>query len=213
VENSLKEKVVLLKEIHHRVKNNLQVISSLFNLQSAFIHDEEAKEIFMESQNRVKSMALLHEKLYLTKDSSSINFSEYLRDLITNLINSHKLKRNTIDLELKIDDLETNIDLAVYLGLIVNELVSNSFKHAFPEDKGFDGSKSKLDISLKNIEDKKHSIAVKDNGCGFPENLDFRNTNSLGMQLVISLVDQIKGTIELKRENGTEFTFTFEVKK
>jgi PAS domain S-box-containing protein len=213
VENSLKEKVVLLKEIHHRVKNNLQVISSLFNLQSAFIHDEEAKELFIESQNRVKSMALLHEKLYLTKDSSYINFSEYLRDLIANLINSHKLKRNIIDLNLKIDDLETNIDLSVYLGLIVNELVSNSFKHAFRENKGFDGSNSKLDISLINIEEKKYSITIKDNGCGFPENLDFRNTNSLGMQLVISLVDQIKGTIELKRENGTEFTFTFDVRK
>lgn len=211
LENSLKEKVVLLKEIHHRVKNNLQVISSLFNLQSDFIHDEEAKEIFQESQNRVKSMALLHEKLYLSKNSSYINFSDYLRDLITNLFNSYRYKLNTINLELNIEDLEMNVDTAVYLGLIVNELVSNSFKHAFPEGKGFDDSKSRLAIYLTNLGGNKYTIIVKDNGCGFPKNLDFRNTNSLGMQLVNSLVDQIKGTIELKREFGTELTVTFEI--
>jgi PAS domain S-box-containing protein len=212
LENSLKEKVVLLKEIHHRVKNNLQVISSLFNLQSAFIYDKETKEIFLESQNRIKSMALLHEKLYLSKNSSYINFSDYLRDLITNLLNSYRYKLNTIDLELNIEDLEMNVDTAVYLGLIVNELVSNSFKHAFPEGKGLDESKSRLTIYLTNLGGKKYTIIVKDNGCGFPEEINFRDTNSLGMQLVNSLVDQVRGTLELKREYGTEFTVTFEIK-
>jgi two-component sensor histidine kinase len=166
----------------------------------------------MESQNRVKSMALIHEKLYLSKNSSYINFSEYLRDLITNLLNSYRLKLNTIDLELSIDDLELNVDLAVYLGLILNELVSNSFKHAFPQGVAFDGSRSKLAIILYNIEGRKYSITVKDNGCGLPMDLDFRNTNSLGMQLVNSLVDQIKASIELKNEHGTEFVLIFEIK-
>jgi PAS domain S-box-containing protein len=211
-ENSLKEKVVLLKEIHHRVKNNLQLITSLFNLQYAYIQDDEAKEMFMESQNRVKSMALIHEKLYLSNNLSYINFSEYMRGLITNLLSSYRFKLNTLDLELKIDDLEINVDLAVYLGLIINELISNSFKHAFPEGKGFDGSKSKLVIYLNNLESRKYAIIVKDNGCGFPDTLDFRNTNSLGMQLVNSLVDQIRGYIELKRKGGTEFILTFELK-
>jgi PAS domain S-box-containing protein len=212
LENSLNEKVVLLKEIHHRVKNNLQVISSLFNLQSAYIHDEEAKDIFIESQNRVKSMALIHEKLYLANNSSFINFSDYMRDLITNLLNSHRIKIDIIDLQLNIQELEMNVDLAVNLGLILNELISNSFKHAFPNGKGFDGSKCKLVINLCNVGVRKYIIIVKDNGCGFPENLNFRDTNSLGMQLVISLVDQIKAEIELKREQGTEFKLTFEIK-
>jgi len=211
-ENSLKEKVVLLKEIHHRVKNNLQLITSLFNLQSAYIHDDEAKEMFMESQNRVKLMTIIHEKLYLSNNSSYINFSDYIRELITNLLSSYRFKLNTLDLELKLENLEINVDSAVYLGLIINELVSNSFKHAFPEGKGINGSKSKLIIYLKNLEARKYAIIVKDNGCGFPDTLNFRNTNSLGMQLVSSLVDQIRGTIELKRECGTEFIVTFELK-
>jgi PAS domain S-box-containing protein len=212
VDNSLKEKVVLLKEIHHRVKNNLQVISSLFNLQSAFIQDESAKAIFMESQNRVKSMALIHEKLYLSKNLSFINFSEYLRDLITNIFNSYRLKLNSIGMELNIDELETNVDIAVYLGLIVNELVSNSFKHAFPNGKGYDNSTGVLAVCLNRTGENKYTIIVRDNGCGFPENLDFHNTNSLGMQLVHALVDQIRGTIEIKRGIGTEFILTFEMK-
>jgi PAS domain S-box-containing protein len=212
LESSLNEKVVLLKEIHHRVKNNLQVISSLFNLQSDYIHDGEAKVIFKESQNRVKSMALIHEKLYLSKNASCVNFSDYIRDLITNLLNSFRFELNVIDLELKIDNLELNVDLAVYLGLIVNELISNTFEHAFPDNKGFDGSKSKLFIKLSNVEDRKYAMLIKDNGCGFPASLNFRDTNSLGMQIVISLVDQIRGTIELNRECGTEFLLTFDTK-
>jgi PAS domain S-box-containing protein len=212
LESSLNEKVVLLKEIHHRVKNNLQVISSLFNLQSAYIHDEEAKAIFIESQNRVKSMALIHEKLYLAKNSSCINFSDYMRDLIANLLNTFRFKMNSIDLELNIENLELNVDLAVYLGLILNELISNVFKHAFPEHKGFNASNSKLIIKLSNLGDRKYAIIIKDNGCGFPSSLNFRDTNSLGMQLVISLVDQIRGSIELIRDYGTEFILTFEIK-
>ena len=213
LEYSLQEKVVLLKEIHHRVKNNLQVISSLFNLQADFIRDEEAREIFMESQNRVKSMALLHEKLYLSKNSTYINFSEYLRDLITNLLNSYKYNLNTIDLEIIIENLDIDVDTAVYLGLIVNELISNVFKHAFTEGKGSDGSKSRLSIHLKNIVGNKYIIIIKDNGKGFPEKIDFRNTDTLGMQLVNSLVDQIKGEIELRRNCGTEFYVSFNLNK
>jgi two-component sensor histidine kinase len=149
--------------------------------------------------------------MYASKDISLLNFSEYLRDLISNLLNSYRVKLNSIDLKLNISDLETNVDLAVYLGLIVNELVSNAFKHAFPDGKGFDGLKGKLVICLENREDNKYAITVKDNGCGFPEGLDYKNTNSLGMQLVNSLVDQIRGTLELKRGCGTEIILTFAV--
>jgi two-component sensor histidine kinase len=209
LEISLKEKVVLLKEIHHRVKNNLQIISSLLNLQSAYIGDNEVKEIFIESQNRVKSMALIHEKLYLSGNLSEINFSEYLRELITNLLNSYRNKLSSIDLEIKIDNLELNVDFSVNLGLVINELVTNTLKHAFPDGNGSGGTKSKLYVLLNVIDKSKFKIILKDNGCGFPETLDFRNTQSLGMQLVVSLVDQLKGKIELNRNGGTEFILTF----
>ncbi len=208
LENSLKEKVVLLKEIHHRVKNNLQVISSLFNLQTSYIKDSEAKEIFVESQNRIKSMALVHEKLYLSKNISHINLSEYVRELVVNLINSYRFNHNNIGLELDIDDIELTVDFAVNIGLIINELVSNSLKHAFMEDQK-EICKGVLSVSLKTTAESTVVLTVKDNGIGFPENLDFRETETLGMQLIVSLVNQIKGEIELSRAKGTEFIITF----
>ncbi len=136
IENSLKEKVVLLKEIHHRVKNNLQVISSLFRLQSFYIKDKEAQDVFLESQNRVKSMALIHEKLYLSKNLSNVNFSQYVHELITSLLASYRFNSNFIDVVINIDEIELNVDVAINLGLIINELVSNTFKHPFPGQLG-----------------------------------------------------------------------------
>ncbi len=209
LENSLKEKVVLLKEIHHRVKNNLQVISSLFNLQSAYIKDNEAREIFVESQNRVKTMALVHEKLYLSKNLSHVNFSDYVHELIVNLFGSYKFNSNKIDLVLNIEDIDITVDYAVNIGLIINELVSNSLKHAFIYCEEKNSDRGELKISLNPDGDGKVILSVKDNGIGFPANLDFRYTETLGMQLVNSLVNQLKGEIELRRNAGTEFILTF----
>jgi len=205
LENSLKEKVVLLKEIHHRVKNNLQVISSLFNLQSAYIKDMDSKEIFIESQNRVKTMALVHEKLYLSKNLSHINFSDYVQELAINLIRSYNYSSNYVNLKLDIDELEMTVDFAVNIGLIINELVSNSLKHGFKLRTRNGEYNDELKISLKVDNGNRVILKVIDNGSGFPDNLDYKKTNTLGMQLVISLVDQLKGEIELKRNEGTEF--------
>src|ERR1017187_3987161 len=203
IETSLKEKEVLLKEIHHRVKNNLQIISSLLNLQSGYIKDKESIEVFKESQNRVRSMALIHEKLYQSKDMSQIDFSEYVSELISNLFSSYSLNSALITLHQNINNILLEIDLAINLGLIINELVSNVFKHAFPT-----GSKGNLYISLKNDE-QNYELIIEDDGIGFISEIDFRKTESLGLQLIIRLVEQIGGEIFLFRDNGTKFVIKF----
>ncbi len=209
IEASLKEKVVLLKEIHHRVKNNLQVISSLFSLQSAYIKDKEAREMFNESRNRVKSMALIHEKLYLSKSLTHVNFSDYIQELISYLFSTYKYNSNTIDLEINIDKIEIDVDFAVNLGLIINELVSNTLKHAFPDNFSKPSGDCKLQIKLISNCDSEFILIIKDNGIGFPGNVDFKNTDSLGLQLVNTLVEQHNGKIELNNDGGAEFSLTF----
>lgn len=205
IETSLKEKEVLLKEIHHRVKNNLQIISSLLNLQSGYIKDKDSIEIFKESQNRVRSMALIHEKLYQSKDMSQIDFSGYVSELVSNLFGSYSLNSALVTLHQNINNLFLEIDLAINLGLIINELVSNAFKHAFPG-----GSKGNLYISIK--KDKQmYELVIQDDGVGFLPEIDFRKTESLGLQLVISLVEQIGGKIFLFSEDGTKFVINFSV--
>lgn len=203
IKASLKEKEVLLKEIHHRIKNNLQVISSLLNLQSGYIIDKDAIEMFKESQNRVKSMALIHEKLYQSKDLARIDFAEYIRNLTNYLFRSYGVTSNRIKLKKNVDDVFLGLDTAIPCGLIINELVSNSLKHAFP-----DGKEGEIHICLF-LDNDKFTLIVRDNGVGFPKDLDFRNTESLGLQLVITLVEQLEGTIDLKRSGGTEFKIIF----
>lgn len=203
IESSLKEKEVLLKEIHHRVKNNLQIISSLLNLQSGYIKDKDSIEIFKESQNRVRSMALIHEKLYQSKDMSQIDFSEYVSELVSNLFSSYSLNSALITLHQNINDILLEIDIAINLGLIINELVSNAFKHAFPE-----GRKGNLYISIKKDEHK-YELIIEDDGIGFSSEIDFRKTESLGLQLIITLVEQIGGEIFLFSDNGTKFVIKF----
>jgi PAS domain S-box-containing protein len=203
IESSLKEKEVLLKEIHHRVKNNLQIISSLLNLQSGYIKDKDSIEIFKESQNRVRSMALIHEKLYQSKDMSQINFSEYVSELVSNLFSSYSLNSALITLHQNINDILLEIDIAINLGLIINELVSNAFKHAFPEAR-----KGNLYISIKKDEHK-YELIIEDDGIGFSSEIDFRKTESLGLQLIITLVEQIGGEIFLFSDNGTKFVIKF----
>ncbi len=198
---SLKEKEVLLKEIHHRVKNNLQVISSLLLLQSKQIKGKKNIELFKESQNRVKSMALIHEKLYQSQDLASIDFREYLNTLIVGLFRSYQARSGHIDLKLDVDDISLGVDTAIPCGLIINELVSNSLKHAFPN-----GHEGEVRVALHPINKKDVELVISDNGVGIPKDLDFRQTNSLGLHLVTILAeDQLDGEIKLSRDKGTEF--------
>jgi len=193
----------LLKEIHHRVKNNLAVISSLLNMQSKYIKDKKTLEIFRESQNRVKTMALIHTKLYQSSDLARIDFGDYLRKLSADLLASYRLEPDTVSLKLDLENVYLDVSVAIPCGLIINELLSNALKHAFPQ-----GRKGEVNIRLR-VEEEIIALTVSDNGAGFPEGIDFRNTESLGLQLVTALVMQLGGEIELKRENGTTFTISF----
>ncbi len=193
-------------EIHHRVKNNLQVISSLLNLQSGYIHDKKALEIFRESQNRIKSMALIHEKLYQSKDLNKIELSEYIKSLTNDLLSSYNVDPNRIKLKRELKGIFFEIDTAILCGLIINELVSNSLKHAF-----LPGSEGEIFIGLSKGKDGRYTLVHRDNGAGFPSNVDFRNTESLGLQLVNMLTDQLGGKIELHTNSFTEFVIEFTV--
>ncbi|HMK53903.1 MAG TPA: PAS domain S-box protein [Methanobacteriaceae archaeon] len=203
LKESLKEKEMLLKEIHHRVKNNLMVISSLLNLQSQYIKDKEALDIFKESQNRARSMALIHERLYRSTDLKRINFGDYIRTLANDLFHTYLQDHDRVKLNMNVENVMVDINTTVPLGLTVNELITNSMKHAF-----IDGSKGKINIDFHKEGDE-FILIVSDTGVGFPADLDFRNTKSLGLQLVNSLVGQIDGEIELDRSQGTEFKITF----
>lgn len=205
IKTSLEEKEVLLKEIHHRVKNNMQIISSLLSLQSRYIKDENYLAIFKESQNRVRSMAMIHEGLYRTQNLARINFEKYIENLISALFSSYGIDQDIIKQKMDLNEVLLDIDTAIPCGLILNELVTNSLKHAFPN-----GKKGEISVLLSQEGENKLKMIVGDTGTGFPENIDFKNTESLGLQLVNTLVDQLKGSIELKRDNGTKFTLTLE---
>ncbi|RZN37722.1 MAG: PAS domain S-box protein [Methanophagales archaeon ANME-1-THS] len=205
IKASLREKEILLREIHHRVKNNLQIISTLLYLQSSYIKDEKAFEMFKDSQNRIKSMALIHDKLYQFKDLGKIDIAGYIRDLATDLFHSYGVRPDGIKLRINVYEVLLGVNTAIPCGLIINELVSNALKHAFP-----DGKEGEIRIELiRSGGEETFTLIVADNGIGFPADLDFRNTKTLGLQLVITLVDQLKGTIELDRRSGTEFKITF----
>lgn len=202
IKASLKEKEVLLKEIHHRVKNNLQIISSMIDLQSQFIDDLEIINTFTESQNRIQSMALIHEQLYQSKDFANIDFSAYVTNLVENLIASYSPDPDLISYQISIEDVSLNLDTSIPCGLIINELVSNAFKHAFPQ-----GRQGEIKIDIYRNAEKNVVLEVADNGIGFPKELDFQKIEtSLGVQLVCTLTKQLKGKIELDRTNGTRFT-------
>lgn len=204
IKASLKEKEVLLREIHHRVKNNMQIISSLLRLQSRQIKDKKILDSFNVSQNRIRSMALIHESLYQSKDLAKINFYDYIKRLTIHLFSIYRTGMDGIELKVEVKDIFLDINRAIPCALIVNELVSNSLKHAFPNgDKG--------EIAVKMDEDKRgrYTLIVRDTGIGFPEKVDFHKTETLGMQLVTDLVRQLKGNIKLKRLEGTEFRIVF----
>jgi PAS domain S-box-containing protein len=206
LEKALEEKNTLIKEIYHRTKNNLMVISSLLSLQSRYIKDENTQSIFKESQNRAKSMAMIHEKLYRSGDLENLDFTEYIVNLSNDLYDTYTLDKNLIKLVLNIDEVTLNVDISIPLALILNELLSNSLKHGF-----LDGMGGEIRVELKRY-DENYQLSVSDNGIGFPEDLDYNDTNTLGMLIVNSLTDQIDGELNLERDNGTKFTVTFKDK-
>ena len=203
IKASLKEKEILLKEIHHRVKNNLQVISSLLDLQSNYVDEEEALNVLQESQNRVKSMAMIHEMLYQSTDLASINFSNYIQNVVYDLFYVYTTKSNIRPI-IDVKQVFLNIETAIPCGLIISELVSNSLKYAFPGN-----NVGEIFVSCHSY-DREFELIISDNGIGFPENLDFENIEtSLGLRLVSMLVNQLEGSIKLDRTNGTKFTIKF----
>jgi two-component sensor histidine kinase len=208
VRNSLREKEVLLKEIHHRVKNNLQIISSLLSLQSKFIKDKQALDMFQESRNRVLSMALIHEMLYQSEDMAKIDFTDYIRNLAVDLYHAYVIDPDKIDLTVEGENIFLGLDQAITCGLVSNELVSNALKHAFPSSR-----KGRIQVHLHQSDENEIELIVEDNGIGIPEEINVMETKSLGLELVTLLVgDQLKGKIELDRSGGTKFQINFKVR-
>jgi PAS domain S-box-containing protein len=207
VENNLKaslnEKEILLREIHHRVKNNMQIISSLLNLQTRYVDDEETVNVLKESQNRVRSMAIIHENLYQSEDLMHINFVDYIKSLVFNLFYSYNIEKTQIKPLLKIEDISLNIETAVPCGLIISELISNSLKYAFPN-----GMKGEIIVSLKSEKDN-YQLCICDNGIGLPEDINFNNIKTLGLLLVNSLTEQIDGKVTIHRDQGTQYKIIF----
>jgi len=202
LKDSLQERETLLSEVHHRVKNNLQVVSSLLNLQAGKIRITEAVEALRESQNRIKSMALIHEKLYQTGTLSRIDIGEYIRDLAVRLSHSYAVAR--VGMEFDLATAYLTVDKAIPCGLILNELVSNALKHAFPA-----GKEGTVFIQLRSLGDATFVLGVRDNGIGLPDDLDFSRSPSLGMQLVQTLSSQLDGRVTLDRDGGTTVSVTF----
>jgi PAS domain S-box-containing protein len=203
LKTSVTEKEILLREIHHRVKNNMAIISALLQLQARHSNDDNIDLIFRDSQNRISSMALVHEKLYQTQDFSTIDLREYVEDLVRHLLHTYGKKEGDIGLVLSIDDINLNIDTMIPCGLIINELVSNSIKYAF---KGVE--RPEISISL-NADDTQATLIFSDNGIGIPEHIDFQSSETLGLKIVNMLATQLKGTAELNRGGGTRFTINF----
>ncbi|MDZ8050525.1 MAG: histidine kinase dimerization/phosphoacceptor domain -containing protein [Aulosira sp. ZfuVER01] len=200
---SLKEKEILLKEIHHRVKNNLQIISSLLRLQTRYVKDGETLEIFQDSHNRVRAMAIIHENLYQSHDITKIEFCDYVRSLTNNLLRSYGVNsKNKIHLNIK--NISLKIDTAISCGLILNELVTNSIKHAFANNQQGD-----IYVELIETDKNQYSLIVSDNGVGLSKDIEIYRNQSLGLKLVWSLVEQLEGMITFNTSLGTSFTITF----
>jgi len=204
---SLDEKVLLLREIHHRVKNNLQIIISLVNLQMRQIEDERLKQVMAETQNRVRAMSLVHEKLYQSEDISRIDLASYTRFLVTQLFSFYGVDSRQVALDVDIGTIMLDVNTAIPLGLIINELASNTLKHAFPN-----GRTGTLSIAVRE-DGRTLSLTIKNDGEGLPADFDWRHTESLGLRLVISLVEQLDGTIDLDRTAGTAFTIVVKEKE
>jgi two-component sensor histidine kinase len=205
IEQSLNEKNILLQEIYHRTKNNMQVITSLLTLQSGHIRDPETLQIFRETKNRIQSMALVHKKLYQSRDLSKIDLKYYISDLTDALLKSYQVSPEKMSLRIYAESVFLSIDTAVPCGLVINELFSNALLHAFPgNDRG------EIRIDLHQTPDGEIHLCLADNGIGLPEEIDIRQVDSLGLQLVVSLIEeQLQGQLKVIRNNGTEFLITF----
>lgn len=230
-----KVEIVRQKEIHHRIKNNLQVISSFFDLEAEKFKDEKVLEVFRESQNLLTLMAQIHENFYIESESNSIDFTNYLKKIIIDLFRLYNVKNKEIELKFDLEQVLLRTEISIPLGIIVNELVSNSLKYAFSDRKrgkiqislhkeksfekkqSFGVSQTNETYATENYADEKalqyktlqYILLVADNGQGIPEEVDFKNSDSLGLQIVNTLVEQIGGCLELNRENGTEFQIRF----
>lgn len=204
IKASLLEKEVLLREIHHRVKNNLQIISSLLNLQSRHIEDASALDMFKESRNRVRSMALVHEKLYRSEDLAKVDFCEYIRSLGSHLFMVYGVNSRSIELDVDVKDVFLDINTSIPCGLIINELISNSLKHAFRKRK-----QGLIRVTLRSQNNGKFRLVVSDDGVGLPKNLDVNQTESLGLQLVTMLIEQLQGKLIIDKNHGTSFEVIF----
>ncbi|MGP1385749.1 MAG: PAS domain S-box protein [Thainema sp.] len=225
VETSLKEKEVLLKEIHHRVKNNLGIVSSLLQMQARRTLDAQAYAVLRDSQNRVHSIALVHEKLYRSKDLANINFTQYIQDLTVYLFDAYNINAQHIELSLQVEEIGLDIDTAIPCGLIINELVSNALKYAFPDGRtgeiqikfyqaaASDLSSSEPAASSAATPSHRFTLIVRDNGIGLPADLDIQTAKTLGMMLVQGLVKQMQGLLEINNHQGTEFKISFKETK
>lgn len=205
---SLLEKETLLKEIHHRVKNNLQVISSLLNLQSNTISDPKAISAVRDGQSRVKSMALIHQKLYQAENAAQIDFQEYTEQLVNHLSSTFHSKTEQVTYEVQAKDIYLGIDTAIPLGLIINELVSNAYKYAFKEQK-----KGNILVKITKLDQKQYLLQVSDNGPGLPETHSLENAKTLGLKLVSILSRQLRGSVQVENKGGTHFKIKFEAIK
>jgi len=203
---SVEEKEILLKEIHHRVKNNLQIITSLLNLQANSVESEQVKAILFQSKSRIESMCKVHEMLYSSKNLSSINYKVYLKDLLTKLIHNAKGETDLIKLKLEIENLFVNINIAIPLGLLINEVVTNSLKYAFPNN-----NKGEIYVGIKPINNLEFELKIGDNGVGYAQEKTFESSLSLGFQLILSLTEQLNGAIKRDlSKKGTHYSFKFE---
>ncbi|MEJ2664329.1 MAG: histidine kinase dimerization/phosphoacceptor domain -containing protein [Spirochaetia bacterium] len=204
IKASLEEKVLLLKEIHHRIKNNLQIVISLLHLQESYLSDEKTRGYFKDNQSRIRSMALIHEKLYRSGGFSEVNFADYVKRLAQDLIQVYRVNNNKVTLNLDIEKVTLKIDKAVPCGLLLNELVLNCLKHAFPGRKD-----NTIAITLKKTTGKKILLKVEDNGIGLPEHINLTNPASLGFGLVVSLSKQLNGQFGMSSRQGTKFRIVF----
>ncbi|MDY6967040.1 MAG: histidine kinase dimerization/phosphoacceptor domain -containing protein [Spirochaetota bacterium] len=204
IKESLKEKDLLLREIHHRVKNNMQVVSSILNLHSVYTCEDHKKDIFRDAHDRIYAMALIHEMLYQSPNMVNVDFSEYIKDFTAQLFHSHNIDSGRIRLVMDIQNVHLGIDQAIPCAQIINEIFSNSLKHAFPEKR-----EGEIKIDFRRLENNNYSLMISDNGVGIPDGLDINKTDTLGLKLLNALVKQLKGNIEIVKNNGTLFVITF----
>jgi len=203
----LKDKEVLIREVHHRVKNNFAVVSSLLGLQSYNIRDKDVKEMFMQSRDRIRSMALLHERFYQSQDLTHINFSEYIRTLADDLFKAYKIDLERISIVAEVEDIVLNVDKVIPCGLIINELISNALKYGFPKIRT---DKGQIKVTLRKINGNEIELAVMDNGVGLPEDFDIEKNQSLGLKLVTMLAEgQLGGKLKVNGKCGAKFQIQF----